>query len=396
MPFIACLTDRHTVQRTSLRPSRAVPVGVLNTQQCSNRQMSTTADIAGSPDQVTPQWLSAVLSTPEHQVAVESVDVTPIGTGQIGATYRVAVRYGQPETGLPDSFVVKLPAQDETVRERVALSYRSEHAFYTQVADTVAVPLPRCFHCAIADDGSQFALLLADMTPAEQGDQIRGGTPAEARLAAIALAGLHGPRWCDPAWLGFAGTVMPKPDEPTARGLGDITRLAATTTVDKLGDRLSSADRATVLASADRIADWLLTAPDRFALLHGDYRLDNLLFDPDRTRVTVVDWQTLAVGLPARDLAYFVATSLRSEERAGYERDLVNDYHQALTGYGVNEYDTETCWQDYRLGMLQVPLISTLGFAFSASTDRGDEMTLAMLQRGSRAIRELGTLELLG
>ena len=59
------------------------------------------------------------------------------------------------------------------------------------------------------------------------------------------------------------------------------------------------------------VTPWLLAEPDRFSLMHGDYRLDNMLFDPDRTRVTVVDWQTLGVGLPARDLAYFLATSLR-------------------------------------------------------------------------------------
>ena len=357
--------------------------------------MASVVEIPGTPEQITAQWLSAVLSRPGHPVGVVAAEVTPIGTGQTGATYRVGVRYAEPEPGLAHSFVVKLPAQDEAVRERVALSYRSEHAFYTEVADTVAVPLPRCYHCAIADDGGQFVLLLADMAPAEQGDQIRGGTAAEARLAAAALAGLHGPRWCDPAWLTFAGTVMPRPDGPTARGLGDITKLAAATTVDKLGDRMSAADRATVLESADRIADWLLNAPDRFALLHGDYRLDNLLFDPDRTRVTVVDWQTLAVGLPARDLAYFVATSLQPDERAVHERELVGVYHRALTGYRVPDYDAETCWQDYRLGMLQVPLITTLGFAFSAATERGDEMALVMLERGSRAIRELGTLELL-
>ena len=38
--------------------------------------------------------------------------------------------------------------------------------------------------------------------------------------------------------------------------------------------------------------------------MHGDYRLDNTLFDPDRTRITVVDWQTVGIGLPGRDLAY--------------------------------------------------------------------------------------------
>jgi hypothetical protein len=351
--------------------------------------------IPDAPNQVTTGWLSAVLSAEGSKVSVSHVAVSPIGTGQTGATYRVSVRYAIGGQGLPESFVVKLPAQDEAVRDRVALSYRSEHAFYTQVAATVAVPLPRCYHCEIADDGRQFVLLLADMAPAMQGDQIRGCTVAEARLAATALAGLHGPRWCDPTWLDFEGTVMPKPDESGARGLGDITKLAAQITIDKLGSRMSAADRETVLESAELIADWLVHSPNRFSLLHGDYRIDNLLFDPDCARVTAVDWQTLTVGLPARDLSYFIATSLQPAERAAHERELVDAYHRALTGHGVTSYDIETCWQDYRLGMLQVPLISTLGFAFSTETERGGDMMIVMLERGSEAIRELKTLELI-
>ena len=345
--------------------------------------------IPRSPQDVTEQWLSDVLGAD-----VAHVEVTPVGTGQTGATYRLAVRY-RGRTSLPGRFVVKLPAQDEAVRERVALSYRSEHAFYTEIAGTLDVPIPRCYHCAIADDGAQFVLLLADMAPAAQADQIAGCTPAQAELAAAALAGLHGPRWGDPAWLSLAATVMPKPDEATARGLGEITQLAVATTLEKLGARMSADEHATVEESGALIADWLLAAPDRFSLLHGDYRADNLLFDPDDSRVTVVDWQTLAVGLPARDLSYFLATSLLPEDRAANEQRLVNAYHDALSAYGLTEYDAETCWQDYRFGMLQVPLIATLGFAFSAATDRGDDMTLTMLQRGSRAIRELGTLELI-
>ena len=129
--------------------------------------------------------------------------------------------------------------------------------------------------------------------------------------------------------------------------------------------------------------------------MHGDYRLDNLLFDPDRTRVTVVDWQTVGLGLPTRDLAYFTATSLLPEIRPTVERDLVERYHKALLGYGVTDYDSETCWNDYRLGVLQAPLLTTLGFAFAASTERGDEMILTMLHRGCRAIRDLGAIELI-
>lgn len=342
-----------------------------------------------SPAEVTPSWLSEVLAAD-----VTEVDVSPVGTGQTGATYRVAVRY-RTESALPPSFVVKLPAQDPAVRERVALSYRSEHAFYTRVAATVEVPLARCHHCAITDDGARFVLLLDDMAPAAQGDQIVGCTAGEAELAVVALAGLHGPRWCDPAWLNLEGTVMPRPDAATAQGLGDITKLAIATTVEKLGPRLTAADRDTLLESGDLIADWLLGAPERFSVLHGDYRIDNLLFDPQRTRVTVVDWQTLAVGLPARDLAYFLATSLPGEDRGRYEHELVESYRRALAVWEVEDYDTETCWDDYRFGMLQVPLITTLGFAFSASTERGEDMVLTMLERGGRAIRELGTLDLI-
>ncbi len=109
------------------------------------------------------------------------------------------------DTDLPATFAVKLPAQDDAVRERVALGYRSEVEFYTDVADKVRIPVPRCFYSDISDDGADFVLLLADMAPAVQGDQIAGCTPQEARLAVEALAGLHGPSWCDPSWLGLSG-----------------------------------------------------------------------------------------------------------------------------------------------------------------------------------------------
>jgi hypothetical protein len=90
-----------------------------------------------------------------------------------------------------------------------------------------------------------------------------------------------------------------------------------------------------------------------------------------------------------------VATSLAPELRAAVEQELVDAYYDALIAEGVIDYTRETCWQDYILGMLQVPLLTTFGFAFAAATDRGDDMVLAMLERGCRAIRELGTLDLI-
>lgn len=152
---------------------------------------------------------------------------------------------------------------------------------------------PRCFYSEISEDAMDFALLLADQAPAVQGDQLIGCGEAEARLAVNALAGLHAPTWCDPAWLDFPGIAFGRPDEAGAAGMGEVAKMSADITLEKLGDRMSAEDRDTFSAAMGVITPWLLSEYDRFALLHGDYRLDNLLFDPDRTRVSVVDWQTL-------------------------------------------------------------------------------------------------------
>ncbi|MGU3499249.1 phosphotransferase family protein [Mycobacterium sp. C31M] len=345
--------------------------------------------IPRTPDDVTADWLTGVLGA-----EVAAVTTVPIGTGQTGATYRLTVDYGA-ATDLPRSFAIKLPSQDDTVRDRVAIGYRSEHAFYSQVADLVRVPIPRSYHCEIGGDGAEFVLLLADMAPAEQGDQIAGCSATEASLAVRALAGLHAPSWCSAKLTAFPGIAMPRPDAAMASGMGDVAKMATETTLGRLGDRMSADDRATLVAAMALVTPWLMTEPDRFALLHGDYRLDNMLFDPDRTDVTVVDWQTLGVGLPTRDLAYFTGTSLDPEIRAAAERGLVEEYHAGLVALGVADYDVETCWRDYRLGMLQAPLIIVFGVAFATSTDRGDDMMLAMARRSCQAIRELDSLALI-
>ena len=355
--------------------------------------MSAATAIPRYPSDVTGGWLAGILSRPGAPVEVEAVEVAPVGTGQTGATFRVTATYADNPEKLPGSFILKLPANDDTVRDRVTLGYRSECAFYQSVAEVVTIPIPRCYHVEIADEGASYALLLADQAPAVQGDQIAGCGLPEARLAVRALAGLHGPTWCDPRWQTFPGLAMSVTGEDAIRGLGEISKMAAGITVEKLGARLDAVDAETLVAAMDVVTPWLLDAPQRFALLHGDYRLDNLLFDGER--VSVVDWQTLGVGLAGRDLAYFTGTSLEPALRAEAEKDLVADYHRALLATGVSDYDLDTCWHDYLLGMIQVPLISALGCAFAVETERGDDMMAAMLRRGCAAIRDLGTLELI-
>ena len=124
--------------------------------------MSAVLSIPRYPGDVTPAWLSAALSGRGTPVEVADVGVVAIGTGQTGATYRVTARYATDPGDLPQTFVIKLPAQDDTVRDRVVIGYRSECAFYSSVVDRVQVPTPRCFYSEITEDAMDFVLLLAD------------------------------------------------------------------------------------------------------------------------------------------------------------------------------------------------------------------------------------------
>ena len=164
--------------------------------------------------------------------------------------------------------------------------------------------------------------------------------------------------------------------------------MAVDTFLATLGPRMSEADKATLDAVPAAIPEFLLTRPECFALLHGDYRLDNLMLHPDGS-VTVLDWQTLTVGLPARDLAYWVSTSVLPERRAAVEQEALPAYLKALDvpGYGLAELTN-----DYRIGQLHAPLLATLGWAFSTQTERGGDMVLAMVERSCAAIRNLEVL----
>lgn len=143
--------------------------------------------------------------------------------------------------------------------------------------------------------------------------------------------------------------------------------------------------------------DWATGRAEPFALLHSDYRLDNLLFAPaDAPRpVVAVDWQVVTVGSPLRDVAFLVATGLSTENRRAGERAIVDGYHRRLVERGVDGYSAQRCWEDYRHGLFQGPLITVLGASVAQPTARGDRMFPIMAERSATAIIDLDATSLL-
>lgn len=332
--------------------------------------------------ELTAEWLTTVLRGRVDEVVAE-----PVGTGQIGSVHRLRLAGAD----VPARLLVKLPAADPGTRAMLAGAYRQEIRFYTEIAATVTIRTPDLHYAEIHGDGSEFVLLLEDLAPARQGDQIAGCPAAHAHRAVANLAGLHAPRWCDDTLLNIEGFSRNGPQE--AAILGELYDPTTDLFLDRLGDRLTPEDRDTVRACGEVIADWLLACPERFGLVHGDYRLDNLLFGVGVSpRVTAVDWQTVNLGLPARDLAYFITTSLDPGPRRIAEKDLITTYHRRLTELGVGGYPLDDCLQDYRFAALQGPLVAVFGAAYGASSERGDAMFATMVRRSCAAIRELDSL----
>jgi hypothetical protein len=335
-------------------------------------------------DELTTTWLSEALGA-----QVDEITAVPVGTGQIGTCYRLTLS----GTGVPTSMLAKLPAPDPGTRDILANVYRTELRFYSLIAPTVDVRVPTTYYSEMAAGSGDFTLLMEDLSPREQGDQLAGCSVAQARDAVVNLAGLHGPRWCDPTLLDVEGLQINGPDDASL--MAELYGPATDIFVDGLAALLSDEDVVTLRAAVEIVEAWALARAERFGLVHGDYRLDNLMFPPDGgAGVVALDWQTLSLALPARDLAYFLSTGLSVEDRRAHERDLVAAYHQALTAYDVRDYSLEDCWEDYRFAMVQGPLVSVFGCAYGTRTERGDRMFAAMVARSCAAIRDLDTLAL--
>lgn len=346
------------------------------------------------PSQATPAWFTEMFRSHGRDLDVTSVTSGPIGTGQSGHNERFELTYGG-EAG-PSSVVAKLPAQNELSRAAGSNGgYLAETRFYEHIAGTVDIRTPGCIHAAATEDSSEFTLLLEDMAPATQGDQIAGCSVEQVASAIVGVAGLHGPRWNDASLLDFDWLSTPF-DPDRSAFVAEIMQAFVPGFIDRYQAHLTAPQIAVVTRFGEKVGEWMARPSRGYGLVHADYRPDNLLFAPDLdSPTTAVDWQTVTTGHVLADVSYLLGNALEPEVRAANEHDLVSAYHSEMLGYGVDDFSAEDCFEAYRAAAFHGPLITILGSMMVIQTDRGDEMFMVMIDRSVQQILDLDAMEFL-
>jgi hypothetical protein len=354
--------------------------------------MSNEVPLIWQVDEITPEWLSAVLAQGGHpRAVVESFSAERIGTGQVGENVRLALRFNAEPEAAPTSLVVKFPSPNEVSRSTAVAQgiYAREVNFYTDIASTVLIRTPHCWHADVSPEGDRFVLVFEDMAPGTQGDQLMGCTADQAALAMTQAARLHAPRWNDPAlekieWLS-------RPSAESAALLQMVYQGVFPGFEARFAQRLPGEVIELARRFGQRVGAWAANLSGPRAVAHGDFRLDNMLFNegPDAPPLAVVDWQTCSHGHPAADVAYFLGAGLFPEDRRREENALLAHYHDDLKASGVNDYGIEALFADYRRFSFSGLIMAVVASQIVEVSERGDAMFAAMAERHGQQIVDL-------
>eukprot|EP00906_Rhabdomonas_costata_P008371 RCo011941 len=254
---------------------------------------------------------------------------------------------------------VQPPPSDGSIGDsRKRASYRNESIFYTQLAPLVmagvsgALKLPCYIPAALAVQPSpevetdSRTFILTDLA---RGFPVHSSSLNldQTRTALRWLAGFHALFWQYPCHSPLLREGHHKSSsEPSCRrdghrgarprgtGCGEIAPQGSywylETRLEEFA-RLTAAKHSRIKAAAKAVDQHLRDCPHQ-TLIHGDFKCENLQFSKDGRSVAAVDFQYCGKGVPSKDLAYLLHTSVARVVLAR-EEELLAEYHTSLLEY---------------------------------------------------------------
>jgi hypothetical protein len=354
-------------------------------------------DLVGSPARLSAEWLTGVLRANGLDAEVRGFEARNVGTGQIGECVRITLDYARAAAGAPATLVGKFPSPKADSRATgIGLgNYLREVRFYQHLAATARIRTPRAWFADMDEASGDFALIMEDLAPAVQGDQMRGCTLAEAERVIDEAAKLHSSHWNDRSIddLAWVNDTRDAPVFVTQPLVEQTWAAFLTRYVDmvspfarEVGDRLSRN------FDAHRLG---YRGPK--CLVHVDFRPDNMMFgDLDGpSPVAVVDWQSVSWGCGATDISYFLGGALTPEVRRANEAALLRRYHEAMQRLGVQDHDWDALRRNYAYYSFHLFMVAFFASMIVTRTERGDRMFFTMLNGAAAHVADCDALSLL-
>jgi hypothetical protein len=352
---------------------------------------SVARAVPTSSAEITPEWLSAALSSGGDPVSISAVEAEPIGVGVgiMSLLFRLTPTY---ESGRGSrSLVAKIAPPYEQVR-MIAAGYRfyqTEVAMYSNLSPELGLRPPALYYAAHEPESDDFVILMEDLGHLRTSDQLEGCHIVDARAIVRQLALHHAHWWEDDRLVEPYIANFSLPPYPQFNGIGGEQSWPITE--ERFGHLIPERIRA--LASR-----WTEVGPPILedienhprTLCHGDVRLDNVFFhDDEESTVSIVDWAIASAANGSNDLGYFMSQSLTIPDRRTHEEELTRLYYDTLIESGVEGYSFDDVWLLYRRAILFCLCYPLQGGAVELVNDRAVALATSMLERSMSAIIDL-------
>lgn len=340
--------------------------------------------LATTPDEMTVDWFTSVFSNAGvlNGAKIAEVRTERVGRGIIARMVRAELSYDR-MTAAPASVVVKFPTDDQGSLQvaRAMGLYENEARFYRDLAPMLPdMSIPTCFLSELDEKSGVFTLVLEDFSGRTRpGDVLTAATLDECASTLDELAKFQAPLWnsssvADLVWIA---------DPRRTHAVFDSLAAGLEGFIGRFGHGLDPEHVKLFESVLPRAGEWVRGWTTPTVVQHGDFRSDNLMFGvtPGTPPVTVIDFQTVRLGPPGVDPAYFLASCLPTDSRRAAERDLITEYHRRLLAYGIEGFDFDACWKAYREGALYGVFLFVGMASQVESTERGDRLIADQIRR---------------
>jgi hypothetical protein len=355
-------------------------------------------------DQLTPEWLTAVLL---RDGALEKGEVASIATlGIKERTWSVSTRlrpsYAPGSSGrMPERLFLKIV--DTEVDEDESIIPSEVNYYKRDYVGVAGAPLVRCYGAAFSEELHHYYVLLDDLSETHrQVSTSDTETPvtAEYGLALVeGLAAMHAHWWgaqrldqiSEPI---HSAEVIERFVAIARPGVGHILACCG----DELEPLWPGAIH-DIYARHPRALVERTRDDNGFTLIHGDVGPMNIFVPLDGVRPLYIldrqpfDW-SLTSWLAAYDLAYAIVLYWPVETRRALEAQMLRHYHGELQRRGVTEYAWERLYDDYRLSVMMCLYVATEWCRGRANL-QWKHIWMSMLRKTMTAFYDLQCAELL-